>query len=901
MPLPAGTRLGAYEILTPLGVGGMGEVYRATDTRLDRAVAIKVLPDLFAHDPDRLARFDREAKTLAALNHPNIAQIYGLEAGALVMELVEGPTLQELMATATPGLPLDQALPIARQIADALECAHEAGIVHRDLKPANIKVRDDGTVKVLDFGLAKALSPEGTSAPDVMNSPTLTNRATALGVILGTAAYMSPEQAKGKPVDRRTDVWAFGVVLYEMLTGRRLFDGEDISDTLAAVLTREPAWTDLPASTPPSIRRLLARCLVRDRRARLDSMASARFEIEETLGITGRSRIASEASIATLGQPDSVATAPQRPFRRAARPLMLVMAGVAAVAGAVGWLLATSFAGTIAGGDTPAPTIVSSVLAPPDALSAFHRGFALSPDGRILVVSARSPTGVRALWKRDLAQPTFTRMAGTEDAVHPFWSADSRQVGFFTVDAMKRVPVEGGPAQTICQVTGVRRASWNRFDEILLSLGRGAQAGIFKVPAAGGVPEKLALDGNVFLPQWLPGGRSFVFVHVEQDVVQLRAAPLDSSRPPVKVLDLELRDPGALLSPSGIVFFNRAGVLTGQRLDVEALQPTGPAVAIGPAVGTPLAWFAATASADSLMLLSGDIAVTGGNPGDPISRLRWVNRQGQAIGDLSEPGRYWTHALSPDGMRAVVNPDKDLWVIDATTKMRTRITAGPYTYSGAIWSPDGSRLMYREQGGVWVRPLDGRTPATQILEPPTPFPVHWSSDGTSVLLTARTAGTSSSVDIFLFKIGDTRPRPFVATEFHEWSPRFSPSGRWVAYVSDITGRPEVYLQPVDESGAAVRISSEGGEHPHWARDGRELVYITPTDEFVAVDLSRFEETRTPGGQQKLFRMVVNDLIRSNYSPFDVAPDGQRFLLNVPEPSEPLTFIQGIDALFATRR
>ena len=603
-------------------------------------------------------------------------------------------------------------------------------------------MREDGTVKVLDFGLAKALSPEGTRAgPDVMNSPTLTDRATAArrdSRHRGLHVAGAGEGQAGRSPQRRLGVRRRAL---RNADRPRLFDGEDISDTLAAVLTREPAWTDLPASTPPSIRRLLARCLVRDRRARLDSMASARFDIDEALGIAAGSRTASHDSMAAPGQPDAVAPPP--PLTRTARPSMLLMACVAAVAAATGWLLATSFAGgAIAGRGIPAPTIVSSVLAPADALSAFHRGFALSPDGRTLVVSARSATGVRALWKRDLAQPAFTRMAGTEDAIYPFWSPDSRQVGFFTVDAMKRIPVEGGPAQTICQVNGFGRASWNQSDEILLSRGGGAT--IYKVPAAGGVPETLALDGNVFLPQWLPDGRAFAFVHVEKDVVQLRAATLDGSRAPVKVLDLELRDPGALLSPSGTVFFNRAGVLTGQRLDVDALQPTGPAVAIGPAVGTPRAWFAATASADALMLLSGDISVTGGNPGDPISRLRWVDRQGRVIGDLSEPGRYWTTALSPDGMRAVVNPDKDLWVIDATTRMRTRVTAGPYTYNGAIWSPDGSRLMYREQGGVWVRPLDGRTPAARILEPPAPAPMHWSSDGTSVLLTGRAAGTSTS-------------------------------------------------------------------------------------------------------------------------------------------------------------
>src|SRR5688572_11395390 len=408
-----GTSIGPYQILAELGRGGMGEVYRARDTALDREVALKVLPESFASDPDRLMRFTREAKTLASLNHPNIAAIYGVEARALVMELVDGEDLSQRISQGP--LPIADALPIARQIAGALEAAHEAGIIHRDLKPANIKVREDGTVKVLDFGLAKAMDPSdgrslssagpgAANQPSPLESPTMTSpAATALGMILGTAAYMSPEQAKGKPVDRRTDVWAFGVVLYEMLTGQRLFGGEDVGDTLAAVLTREPELALLPAGTPIQIRQLLARCLTKDKRQRLDSMAAARLDIEEALRSPQARALPASASKARA---------------------WTVAAGLTVAAFILGWFASTYSAGAAPSGSARS-SIVAEIPAPPGVVTAFHDGFALSPDAGTLAFVARNASGVQQLWTRRLDTGTARPLPGTEGAIYPFWSPTS--------------------------------------------------------------------------------------------------------------------------------------------------------------------------------------------------------------------------------------------------------------------------------------------------------------------------------------------------------------------------------------------------------------------------------------------------------------------------------------------
>jgi tRNA A-37 threonylcarbamoyl transferase component Bud32 len=906
-----GTDLGSYRVLSKLGEGGMGQVYRASDTQLGRDVALKILPDAFAHDPDRLTRFEREARTLATLNHPNIASIYGIEkqgsVRALVMELVPGQTLDEVIfseqspvsgagpasgSAARPapaaGLPLNEALSIARQIAEALEAAHEAGIIHRDLKPANIKVRDDGTVKVLDFGLAKALGQGPEAAvhrTDVLsNSPTLLSPAmTQMGLILGTAAYMAPEQAKGQLVDRRADVWAFGVILYEMLTGRRLFDAADISDTLAAVLTRQPDWQELPAATPPAIRRLLSRCLARDRRARLDSMAAARLEIEDVLA--GRGAAPSQGS--------------SSPAARRAIGLPLV-AGIAAVALVTGGLIGAWLRPASVADDAP---MMTSVPAPQGVVSAFDRGFALSPDGQMLVTSARTGDGVRTLWRRRLSEPLFERIAGTEEAMYPFWSPGGGHVGFFAAGLLRRVPIAGGPVQTICEARGPwPRGSWNERDQILFSLGTGPTSGVFAVTAGGGTPTKVPLPDGATAPQWIPGGRHFLFHAREGIKSRLMAGSVERGEPTL-VMELDFPNPGALLTPAGVLVFNRAGALYAQRFDAAALAVTGSPHGIGQSVGTPRGWYAASASAGSLLVLSNPTSTTGGNPGDPLARLRWVDRRGRTVGEIGEPGRYWTLRLSPDGLRAAVNPDGDVWTIDARTNIRTRLTSHPGEAVAGIWSPDGRRLIYRGPEGVWMRSSDGDGRDTQVLRLSSSVlvPSDWSPDATRLLATAREGGERPTMDISVISIADGEVSAWLATEFNESQARFSPSGRWVAYASNVTGRSEIYVRPFEGGSGAVRISSDGGDHPIWRRDGRELFYLSPSDEVVAVDVSALETTRVPGTRETLFRVVMNDVIRDHFAPYDVAPDGQRFLLNVADAPEPLLLIQRFERLLEEGR
>jgi hypothetical protein len=570
LSLTPGTRIGVYQIASQIGVGGMGEVYQATDTNLKRQVAIKVLPASVTVDTDRLARFQREAEVLAALNHPNIAAIYGLEKTpdftAIVMELVEGEDLLERIARGA--IPIDEALPIAKQIAEALEAAHEQGIIHRDLKPANIKVRPDGTVKVLDFGLAKAMEPAAGSSPSVSMSPTITTPAmTQAGMILGTAAYMSPEQAKGRAADRRSDVWAFGVLLCEMLTGQRAFKGEDVSDTLAAILRSEPDWTALPAATPQLIRRLLRRCLEKDRKRRLDSAAAARLEIDEALA----------APSVVDGAAAQPAPVPRSTWSRA---VAWAAVGALATGLSLGFLYLRQ---------APIERLLRYTVAAPEN-STVH-SFALSPDGRYITIAA-AVNGTRQLWLRPLDALQAQPIPGTEDATFPFWSPNSRDIGFFAHGRLKRIAARGGPAQSVCDAQDGRGGSWNRDDVIVFAPSSGSRSAIQRVAAKGGVPSDVTkTSGDYRYPVFLPDGRHFLYLvtaaSLENDGVYLSSLDGSENRRILADMSRVVFAPLAPGGRAGHLLFVRDNTLMAQPFDAGSAQLSGDAFAIAEGVSFP--------------------------------------------------------------------------------------------------------------------------------------------------------------------------------------------------------------------------------------------------------------------------------------------------------------------------
>jgi Tol biopolymer transport system component len=735
-------------------------------------------------------------------------------------------------------------------------------------------VRDDGTVKVLDFGLAKAVIGDASGvSSDALNSPTMTSPAlTAMGMILGTAAYMAPEQAKGRAADRRADVWAFGVVLHEMLTGKPLFAGDDVTDTLVAVLSREPDPAALPVNTPPAVRRLLARCLAKDRRSRLDSMGAARLEIDEAM---------------TSPAPAAVAQAP-----RTARwvPAALVLTGLAAGAIGAPWLWRAGPGGAAANGEA----VVSSITATPDALSAFTYGFALSPDATLLVYTARGADGHRRLWKRRLADPRAEVVAGTEDAMYPFWSPDGRQVGFFAGNLLKSVPIDGGPARTITAAPGRwPRGNWGAGDEILFSVGLTGTFGIQRVAAAGGPSTKLPLDGFVWNPQWLPDGRHFLFSRIVDTKVQVLAAAVDGESGPTTVIEHELAAGDAVrearLSSAGFLVFNRAGVLSRQRFDAATRRLEGTVEPIGDRAGTPRAWLAVSVSGDTLTALNPPAGEIGGTPGDPVSRLVWVDRAGRVVGQLGSPGRYWTLELSHDGQRALVNPENHVWMIDARTNLRTRVVRA----NGAVWMPGDRDVLYREGGRLWITSASGegrpRPVAGSVDLSGNPSDV--SPDGRFVVMSGLHGGAATNRGVWLIRVEDGDKRLLTPGDFNALHASFSPDGRWIAYAGDQTGRFEVYVRPVEGGGAPVRLSADGGQFPLWRADGAEIFFQSPTDEIVSVDVRALARTGEAGARTTLFRMVTNDISAEAFPSYAVTPDGQRVLVNVPAAPEPVSLIQ----------
>ena len=861
MPLSAGSRLGPYQIIAPLGAGGMGEVYRARDTKLERDVALKILPEAFANDPDRMARFEREAKVLAALNHPHIAAIYGLEQSALVMELVEGPTLAERIARGP--LPLEEALPIARQIAEALEYAHEKGIIHRDLKPANVKLTADEQVKLLDFGLAKALEGDAASSANPANSPTLTLTATHVGTILGTAGYMSPEQAKGKQVDRRADIWAFGVVLYEMLVGRQLYAGETIAEILAAVLMKDPALESLPANTPGAIRRLLGRCLDKEPKRRLRDIGEARVTIDEVVS----------------GPPEAepvAGTPPVAPRRLRWLPWAVTAAAIASAAA----LALIHFRET-----PPPPRAIRFTIQPPEKQAfAVSSTIAISPDGSRLAFVATSETR-NMLWIRTLSSLTGQAVPGSEGASDPFWSPDGRFIGFFANRKLMKVDTAGGPPQTICEAPNFRGGAWGSDGSILV----GGSRTVLRIPASGGTlaPVTTTAPGDIAhdYPSFLPDGRHFIYQRrIQGEGIGVYLGNVDS-RPPENTGRLVATLSSAVYAPvpgkrSGYLVFQREGALMAQRFDPRRFQTTGDPfqiVEFGSVDPRGIRLFSASDT--------GIIAYRN-SFNDRRTRFTWFDRSGKELASVADVDILSHPSFSPDGKRLVWNrsdprsTNHELWISDLTRDATSRFTFDPSSNDFPVWSPAGDYIYFgSSRGGTWglYRKLASGAGAEEVLYQSA----NWKSPSSlwpGRFLLYGELDANSKWDIWaLPDSGERKPVPLLHSPFNEMHGQFSPDGKWMAYTSDETGRNEIYVQPYPLTGAKVQVSIAGGAQARWRNDGREIFYLSADLKLMSVDLQPGAMLQV-GRPKALFQTRGPTFSNIGFT-YAVSNDGQRFLVN----------------------
>ncbi|PWB68890.1 MAG: hypothetical protein C3F15_15775 [Holophagae bacterium] len=867
-----GRSIAHYRVTAKLGEGGMGEVYRATDTKLKRDVAIKVLPIALAEDTERLARFEREAQLLAQLQHPNIASIYGLEESggvrALVMELVEGPTLADRLESGA--LPLDQCVAISLQVAQALEEAHDKGIIHRDLKPQNIKAPVDGKVKVLDFGLAKAMDPEVgvASAASLARSPTMTAvHGTQLGVILGTAAYMAPEQARGGSVDKRADVWAFGVVLYEMLTGRALFAADTVTDTLAGVLKTEIDFSALPASTPAEIRRLVRRCLERNPKNRLHDIADARIVLEE-LNRSGE---------AGNGLPSPAAPPGGRSRRELAAWALALLATAVAVALLAGRL------GAPRGVATEAPRVTRFAVAPEE--KGIIQGYpALSPDGRTLVYSMLQEDGSAALWAHSFETGTSRRLPGTDGAEEPFWAPDGKQLGFFAVGQLKRLDLASGLTQNLHRVADPRGGTWTRDGDILCSVN--SVAPILRISAGSGesrAATELASDKGEQshrFPWALPGG-GFVFTSTGAPGIRgiyWHGRGTSSWR---RILPDLSR---AVYDERGYLLWVRDGFLVAQRFDPETGELSGELLPLAEKIGensqkTAESWFATSAS--------GVVAFRQG--ARQWSELVWLDRKGATLGAVATPGTFNEPALSRDGRQVVVtisppNESPNLWIYESSGLDRgRRLTFDAAGAESGIWSPDGRWVAYSsasEEGYRFFRKAaDGSGEEELLFEAGSGGWVDsWSPDGGTLLFELFVP--ERGADLWLLPLdGQRQPVPFLETPANETHAAFSPDGRFVAYVSDEGGLAQIYVQTVSASGSRWQVSRDGGDWPAWSADGKELFYGGLDRVLYSVSIASLAPL-TFGAQAPLFRLrTPQPAITSNRTFFEPSPDGRRFLVN----------------------
>ncbi len=916
MTLAAGTKLGPYEITGALGAGGMGEVYRARDTKLNRDVALKVLPEAFASDPQRMARFEREAQVLASLNHPNIAAIYGLEESgstrALVMELVEGQTLAERLASrpltrpasrdtlspqagrgqkgsdsqpspsgrgwpAGPGEGFDDALQIAKQVAEALEYAHDRGVVHRDLKPANIKITPEGTVKVLDFGLAKAMGPDEISR-DASNSPTLSIAATQAGFILGTAAYMSPEQAKAKPVDRRADIWAFGVVLFEMFSGKKTFEGETVSDVLAAVIMKDPDWSALPETTPPSIQRLIRRCLNKDPKQRLQAIGEARITIEETLSGTGVPPVTDHG-------PEAHATTAARPAsqRRWLLPTAVVVAILAT-------FVITRFFLHRNAGESQTFAARVTVSLPADAQLAagnFTPSIVFSPDGGSLAYVAEGTDGVRRLAVRQLDSDQVTIIPGTEGAEGPFFSPDGQWIGYWSHWKIWKVRASGaGIPEAICNSMDFRGATWAGHTIIFTPSQTGP---LFKVSDNGGEPEPFTklLPGEFDhrFPHALPDGDTILFsawsMPFDPDRAKMAAVSLSTG----KRTDIGPGGMDVLYSPPGYLLYVQAGKLLSAPFDLNRLKITGEARVILDHVVTQMN----TGAAQFAVSPQGNLAwIQGGSVGNDVRLVR-VSRKGVATTIFKTNTARRFPRLSPDDRKllvlAVTGEAAGTWLMSIDGKEQRHLSEAEL----ATWFPDGRRWVGSSRNlALIVDSVDGTYPPRQLI-PSSPRMLAPTSVSATGTIAYDFFGPKGIRDVWLVDSKGGAPKPFLVGPADEGGMQFSPDGRYVAYVSNRSGQFEVYVTSFPDKSATWQISTSGGSEVVWQRDGKEITYRSGPS-LIAVPVTT-QPTFHAGNPSVLFHVPYDGLLGGPDEPdYDVARDGSWFVMvnnpdfNVPAPT-----------------
>jgi serine/threonine-protein kinase len=878
------TVAGKYRIIEEIGRGGMGVVYKAEDTTLARRVAIKVLPEIFTDDQERLARFEREAKLLASLNHPNIATIFGLEETDgkrfIVMELVEGETLAERISRRP--LPLEETLKVCLQIAEGVEAAHEKGIIHRDLKPSNVKLLPDDKVKILDFGLAKAFY-EGRATTDLSKSPTITEQMTEPGVILGTVAYMSPEQSKGKAVDKRTDIWAFGCVLYECLTGKRAFSGDTVTETIAAILRGEPDLNSLPADTPGSVRAVLRRCLQKDINRRLRDIGDARTELETPTIYSSEAVVSSRRSSS---------------IRLVAVAVVMLLAGIL-----IGLALLRYFR------PIASPSIVTSTIKvePGHWLDGMRRvtemqrpsrtAMAISSDGRFIVYSAieenPGPQAKARLYLRRMDQSEAKLIPGTEGGINPFLSPDNQWVGFWADQKLKKIPVEGGVATALCGASMIYGVNWGHDNTIVFS--DWEDVGLSRVSADGGKPETLTkLDPkreeySHRLPSWLPNGKAVLFTVLRHGW---------DSQPWLALFRLDTREWQVLLQdaadaryvPTGHLVFLRQGTLMAVRFDLARLKVIGQPVALVENVMQAFSTntdFNTGAGQFGISDAGWLIYAAGGIVPDQKNSLVWVDQKGIEQPVTAKQSSYFVPRLSPDGERiayATAGREWQVWVYDLVRGTLSRLT-GEGRASYPIWSRDGKRILFSWHKSLaenlFWQPYDGSSPMERLTKSEyNQNPGSWSSDGKTVTLVEY---PDTGYDIAVLDVRSGRVTPFLNSKFHEIDPEFSPDGRWIAYSSNESKRLEVYVRPFAGQGMKQQVSSDGGGEPLWAINGKQLFYRRQ-DQVWVVDV------QTDGGfaaskPRLLFEKpgyLLGLLIRG----YDLSIDGQRFLMVKSEQRKP---------------